>query len=188
MQIRSCYSFFRNMKETTSVCWHFSELYSNLKAVHTTSWLLIYRHWKYFFLTADHCCGAQQLWSTTRPGKAWALPCGSRRAQTTCWPCWKLTWCSKLLQTFPSNAKWSPRSIFHFIFTFQNSIFIRQDLQCYLIFKYLWWCQAKQIVSYVVFLWASQMKFHPLPLQPGGCRNLRGEYQKRDMWWKKLFG
>ncbi len=64
----------------------------------------------YLFSTTDPSCGALQLWSIIRPGKAWELPCGSRRAQMSCWPCWKLTGCSKLLHTFPSSAKSSCRS------------------------------------------------------------------------------
>lgn len=39
------------------------------------------------FSSADHFCGALQLWSTIRPEKAWELLCGSRRARTMCWPC-----------------------------------------------------------------------------------------------------
>lgn len=110
---------------------------------------------EHVFSPADPSCGAPQLWSSTRPEKAWELPCGSRRTRTTCWPCSQLTGCSKLLHTFPSNAESSRRSTFYFRFILQNSILIRGYR---VFFKYLSWYQCRmcfklreEIVACVVF-------------------------------------
>lgn len=164
---------------------------------------MLFANTEYVFSTADPSCGAQQLWSTTRPEKAWELPCGSRRAQTTCWPCWKLTGCSKLLNSFPSNAESSCRSVFYFRFTFQNSIFQRSYLKpnsrTQLTKKNIFSntsSDAKSCSSFLAqwgncffcrfsMLWASQMKFHPPPLWSGGSRNL-DSYLKSDKWENML--